>query len=180
MFVIDNSFKWLYGVDFKRWKTWFCKMCRELILCRSKEDSERKCAMDSKLYVFSLFLYFFNRFVHFVIVSLDHYILSLFWGANYMATYPSLPRIYRFLAIWTLNTHSSFNTNVCAFAGQIDILIKYNVTSIVKSSSFNYLPNNWIIHFRKFSLVTLTLQFGYYKPLRRSKTSLRISLSSNF
>lgn len=141
------------------------------------------------------FLYFFNRFVHFVIVSLDHYItmcffrkkplLSLFWGANYMATYPSLPRIYRFLAIWTLNTHSSFNTKVCVCFCRANwhtdsLVIKYNVTSIVKSSSFNYLPNDWIIHFRKFSLVTLTLQFGYYKPLRRSKTSWRISLSSNF
>lgn len=58
-----------YGVDFKRWKTWLnCKMCRELILCRSKEDSERKCAMDSKLYVFSLFYIF----------SLDLYILLLY------------------------------------------------------------------------------------------------------
>lgn len=125
-----------YGVDFKWWKTWFCKMCRELILCRSKEDSERKCAMDSKLYVgIQSFLYFFIRFVYFVIVSLDHYnvffpkknpfylYFPLFWGANYMATYPSLPRIYRFLPIWTFDTHSSFNTNVCAFAGQIDILL---------------------------------------------------------
>lgn len=142
------------------------------------------------------FLYFFNRFVHFVIVSLDHYITMWVFSEKtpfvfilrcelYMATYPSLPRIYRFLAIWTLNTHSSFNTKVCVCFCRANwhtdsLVIKYNVTSIVKSSSFNYLPNDWIIHFRKFSLVTLTLQFGYYKPLRRSKTSLRISLSSNF
>lgn len=122
-----------YGVDFKRWKTWLnCKMCRELILCRSKEDSERKCAMDSKLYVFSLFYIFsidlyilllYHKIITMCFFRKKKTLLSLFWGANYMTTYPSLPRIYRFLPIWTFNTHSSFNTNVCAFAGQIDILI---------------------------------------------------------